>query len=89
VLPSFTGQFRYRFARSVDLSERDKKAVLQTFDEAMKNGARTSTCYRLAAQVLQRRHHDWTYEYTAKQSTKTILDVRIGSLTGELLFGKK
>jgi hypothetical protein len=55
----------------------------------MRNGVRTSTCYRLAAQVLQRRHHDWTYEYTAKQSTKTILDVRIGSLTGELLFGKK
>jgi hypothetical protein len=48
---------RYRyFPRPADLSERDKAAVLQTFDEAMKNGVRTSTCYCLAAQVLQRRH---------------------------------
>jgi hypothetical protein len=81
---------RYRyFPRPVDLSERDKATVLRTFDEAMRNGVRTSTCYRLAAEVLQRRHRDWTYEYTAKQSTKVILDVRTGSLTGELLFGKK
>jgi hypothetical protein len=81
---------RYRyFPRPADLSESDKATVLQTFDAAMRNGARTATCYHLAAQVLQRRHRDWTYEYTAKQSTKTILDVRAGSLTGELLFGKK